>query len=299
MAVLFSLNVSAQNYNNVLNYYLNATPNYGVKIKTNLPFTPGTYMPTIHISGYNYAGQEPIDLSMVFYLYTSDYSNPRATYVHNSGVSSAGSYTPTIYLGNENGKVIIYINDKIYHQRFTVSVFNNYGENQDSWYQGWTAVDEPFNGTQTVEVLYRNRFKGDVFLSGNGIWSTNGNVGIGTTAPTEKLAVNGNIRAKEIKVENSNWPDYVFTNTYQLPTLEETEQQILKLGHLPGIPSAAEVKEKGINLGDLNAKLLQKLEEVTLHLIELKKNNDKQQKAITNQNLVIQNLELKIQRLTK
>jgi hypothetical protein len=95
-----------------------------------------------------------------------------------------------------------------------------------------------------------------------------GNIGIGTTIPSEKLSVNGKIRAQEIKVENTNWPDYVFDETYQLTTLQETEKYIKEEGHLPGIPSAAEVKANGIDLGEMNAKLLQKIEELTLHLIE-------------------------------
>lgn len=97
----------------------------------------------------------------------------------------------------------------------------------------------------------------------------NGNVGIGTTTPNAKLSVNGNIRAHEIKVETANWPDYVFSKSYQLPTLQETEKHIKEKGHLPGIPSASEVKANGIDLGEMNAKLLQKIEELTLHLIEI------------------------------
>lgn len=101
--------------------------------------------------------------------------------------------------------------------------------------------------------------------------TTAGNVGIGTLFPGEKLSVKGNIRAKEIKVEASPWRDYVFTKEYQLPTLQETEKHIKAKGHLPGIPSAKEVETEGINLGAMNAKLLQKIEELTLHLIEQNK----------------------------
>ncbi|SMC75222.1 hypothetical protein [Pedobacter africanus] len=105
----------------------------------------------------------------------------------------------------------------------------------------------------------------------------NGNVGIGTTDPRGyKLAVNGKVRAQEIKVEASPWPDYVFAKDYELPTLQETEKHIKDKGHLPGIPSAAEVKANGVDLGEMNAKLLQKIEELTLHLIEMKKTSDLQ-----------------------
>ena len=99
----------------------------------------------------------------------------------------------------------------------------------------------------------------------------NGNVGIGTSTPTEKLSVNGKIRAQEIKVETANWPDYVFTKDYRLLSLKETEQHIQEKGHLPGIPSADEVKATGIDLGEMNAKLLQKIEELTLYVIEQSK----------------------------
>lgn len=106
------------------------------------------------------------------------------------------------------------------------------------------------------------------------------NVGIGVTNPSEKLSVNGKIRAQEIKVETANWPDYVFTKGYELPSLRETEQHIKEKGHLFGIPSAEEVKNKGIELGDMNAKLLKKIEELTLYMIELNKTVEKQQLEI-------------------
>ena len=100
------------------------------------------------------------------------------------------------------------------------------------------------------------------------IANVDGSLGIGTTDPKGyMLAVNGKIRAQEIKVETANWPDYVFAKGYQLPSLEEMEKHIQEKGHLPGIPSAKEVKENGISLGEMNNKLLQKIEELTLHLI--------------------------------
>jgi len=110
--------------------------------------------------------------------------------------------------------------------------------------------------------------------------SDDGNVGIGTVTPREKLSVNGKIRAHEIKVETANWPDYVFAKEYQLPSLQETEKYIQDKGHLPGIPSAEEVKTNGIDLGEINTKLLKKIEELTLHLIEKDKNEKKQQAQI-------------------
>jgi len=103
----------------------------------------------------------------------------------------------------------------------------------------------------------------------------NGNVGIGIATPYEKLSVNGNIRAKEIKVEASNWPDYVFEEGYQVGTLESLESYIKANKHLPEIPSAKVIEKEGLVLGEMNKKLLKNLEELTLHVIELNKRMEK------------------------
>ncbi len=109
-----------------------------------------------------------------------------------------------------------------------------------------------------------------------------GDVGIGTvTTFGYKLAVNGTIGAKEIIVENSSaWPDFVFEHNYDLLTLEEVENYISENKHLPEIPSEVEVSKNGINLGEMDTKLLQKIEELTLYLIEQNKQNLEQQKLI-------------------
>lgn len=271
--------VKAQNYNS-LNYNLNGIPTYGVKIKTNIPFYPTTQMPTIVIEGYNYGTSESIGLILNYYVYSggSDfYGDPANYYFYNPSISSYGSYTPNLYLASEGGKVIIYIDQKEYYQRFTIRSFAQGMGEQASWFQSWTAADEPNTGVKSVIVPYKNRFKGDVAMPGSGVWNAAGNVGIGTSAPTDKLSVNGNIRAKEVKVENANWPDYVFSKSYELPSLQSTEEHIREKGHLPGIPSAAEVKQNGVDLGEMNAKLLQKIEELTLYLIKVSKRADNQE----------------------
>ncbi|MDM8523858.1 hypothetical protein QUF80_10865 [Desulfococcaceae bacterium HSG8] len=82
------------------------------------------------------------------------------------------------------------------------------------------------------------------------------------------VAVNGTLKTQEIIVENDTWPDYVFKDDYRPVPLDELEQSIRKNGHLPDIPSAEEVKKNGVSLGEMQAKLLQKIEELTLHVIE-------------------------------
>jgi len=115
--------------------------------------------------------------------------------------------------------------------------------------------------------------------------SGDGNVGIGISdTKGYKLAVAGNMIAESVTVKLQNtWPDYVFAKSYQLPTLQETENHIKEKGHLSGIPSASEVKANGIDLGEMNAKLLQKIEELTLHLIHQNKKNDENLERLKNQ----------------
>lgn len=114
------------------------------------------------------------------------------------------------------------------------------------------------------------------------IQNGSGEVAIGTSdfSGDHKLRVEGSIGAREIKVEASDWSDFVFENDYELRTLEEVEQHINANGHLPEIPSEAEVSENGINLGEMDAKLLQKIEELTLYLIEQNKQNKESQMRI-------------------
>jgi hypothetical protein len=98
----------------------------------------------------------------------------------------------------------------------------------------------------------------------------NGNVGIGTTNPTYRLSVNGNIRSKEVVVE-SGWADYVFDEGYALPALDTVARYIQQHKHLPGIPAAADIQQKGLPLGELQTKMMAKIEELTLYLIEAHK----------------------------
>ncbi len=102
---------------------------------------------------------------------------------------------------------------------------------------------------------------------------TNGNVVIGRTAQGNsayKLDVNGTIRANEIVV-NATGADFVFEQGYQLPTLEEVEEFIRTNKHLPDIEPAHEMEQNGVEVGKMETKLLQKIEEMTLYMIELKK----------------------------
>ncbi len=106
-----------------------------------------------------------------------------------------------------------------------------------------------------------------------------GQLGIGT-APTANanLTVKGSILAEQVRVRlQANWPDYVFAPTYRLAPLAEVAQYIRTHGHLPNVPSAAQVEKEGsVELGAMNAKLLEKVEELTLYLIEEQKARERE-----------------------
>ena len=128
-----------------------------------------------------------------------------------------------------------------------------------------------------------------------------GNVGIGTTNPDSKLTVKGKIHAEEVKIDLSvPAPDYVFTKDYDLLSIEEVQQHITEKGHLPNIPSAKEMESNGVELGIMNMKLLEKIEELTLYTIKQEKELKAQQKEIEllkQQNTKIEALEAKLELL--
>ncbi|PCJ79096.1 MAG: hypothetical protein COA57_15880 [Flavobacteriales bacterium] len=126
------------------------------------------------------------------------------------------------------------------------------GNNANHW-EIWTPTDNSFlqfwQGAGKMTIL------------------SNGNVGIGTTTPDHKLDVCGTMRAQRVIVETFSC-DFVFEEDYNLRTIAEVEEYIKRNGHLPDIPPAIEVETNGIDVGDFQARLLQKIEELTLYIIE-------------------------------
>lgn len=123
--------------------------------------------------------------------------------------------------------------------------------------------------------LYINDLGNNTFIN-----AQDGNVAIGTHTPdvNAKLTVMGKIHTNEVLVDlNIQGPDYVFEKDYDLLSLSEIESYVHQHKHLPEVPSAKEMEANGLNLKEMNLLLLKKVEELTLHLIEIKKENEAQQ----------------------
>jgi hypothetical protein len=183
----------------------------------------------------------------------------------------------------------------VYQSTSPFSVGNNHGIKMSVGNSAW-------NNTSILETGYTVdtgdftdiKVPGYVSNSASIRILRDGNVGIGVIRPTNKLDVNGTIHSKEVKVDMTGWtwPDFVFKKEYNLPILEEVEKHIAEKGHLENIPSEEEVLKNGINLGEMNARLLQKIEELTLYIIEQGKELRSQKKEIFRLNKCNTELEL-------
>jgi len=148
------------------------------------------------------------------------------------------------------------------------SVTNSYGARIG------TYIDKFGSGLYMQMAPAASSYGALVYGNNPGIFINTANeVAIGTNNTAGyKLAVAGNMIAVKVKVKaQNNWPDFVFAPSYKLPTLQQLETFIKENNHLPDIPSAKEVREHGIDLGDNQAKLLQKIEELTLYIIDQNK----------------------------
>jgi hypothetical protein len=137
-------------------------------------------------------------------------------------------------------------------------------------------------GSVPTKILFQTTANGTTYLQDRMIIRENGLVGIGTSNPQSLLSVNGKITATEIEVTLSGWSDFVFKDDYSLKPLKEVDHFIKTNGHLPDVPKESEVLNNGVNLGEMSALLLQKIEELTLYVIELNQKNEELETKIAN-----------------
>lgn len=193
-------------------------------------------------------------------------------YVHASNDNSTTHYGG-IYDGN-TGQKVRSINDFKFPATATSvrhRAYLYYNTNTSDRQYFYAPRVEMVNGDEpTIEALLG--INPGNYISNH--QQTTPSLGINTTnLESYELAINGEVKAKEINVK-TDWSDFVFEKDYYLRSLNEVEDFINKNGHLPDIPSAAEVEQNGVNIGEMDSKLLQKIEELTLYILQLKNEND-------------------------
>ena len=198
-------------------------------------------------------------------------------HVSNNRLDIAEGYAKTQIFGNvgigtsgPSRELEIHGSGNVYTKITSTSGNNAALELQETGGINWSLINE----AATNE--FKIRLDGATKLT----VSNNGNVGIGSTNPTEKLAVDGTVLAKKVRVSTAgvDWPDFVFAPSYELRALSEVEEFVKENKHLPEVPSAKEVEKEGLDLGKMDATLLKKVEELTLYLIEINKKVERLEK---------------------
>lgn len=186
-------------------------------------------------------------------------STPLAKLHINSGANN--NYAAILATSNEGNNLVVSSHDTQPHSCTVFKISHEYSNNPAKRNNGYIS-------------FYRGSSDEGGFLElgtygvSRMLIDPNGRVGIGTSTPDEMLTVNGKIHAKEVIVALTGpLADYVFEPDYRLKPLHEVEQFVKTNKHLPGIPSAAQVEKKGLSMGEMQNKMLQKIEELTLYII--------------------------------
>ncbi len=198
--------------------------------------------------------------------------------VENSLMVSFNSDLPTFFVGPANGQGTlgnVGVGTKSPTERFQVNGGNILVKGTDNFSaNGNTATLFLGDNNNYIKSTFGGAVSIGVFQYPDlVVVNQNGSVGIGTVNipdPNYKLSVNGSIRAKRVVVE-TGWSDFVFKPDYKLMSFEELENYILQNGHLPNIPSEKEIVDNGADVGEILKLHMQKIEELTLYILQLQK----------------------------
>lgn len=230
----------------------------------------GTTVSTIGFKGSNSLTQYNVRVGADGNDFTAYTANAERMRINSSGNVGIGTANPLAKLEVYNGNILVRNAANVDNESTIMIAHSIKYADRDTFGTSLRTITQS-SGTNAYGMQF---FTQESYLTGQTEKLRilgNGNVGIGVMSPTNKLDVNGTIHSKEVKVDMSGWSDFVFKKEYKLPSLQQVEKYIAEKGHLENIPNQEEVIKNGINLGEMDAKLLQKIEELTLYSIQQQK----------------------------
>jgi len=198
-------------------------------------------------------------------------------------VKGSSDWFPGLIVRNDIGRSVLNLQGTVSSENFrSAEIILGNLSNNSSWSLLNTDTDRLIFVSQSPNSEYRSPLQIDFAAPTNSFTiNSSGNIGLGVWSNEHKLAVAGSIISEEVVVKlKSDWPDFVFYENYNLRSLAEVEDHIKENSHLEGIPSSREIQRGGQNLAEIQSKLLLKIEELTLYLIDQDKEIEQLKKQI-------------------